>query len=378
MDGRILVPLSEISNVFNLTINWNENTVMLNKDETYFELTPGSKTVWSDGKAFCLDVPPQVLNGNFYVPLRFLCESLGAKVVYSEGTVDVKYPVNRGNDIVLNFAGDTTLAWSFEESVGDDFAYPFAKSPWFGKADITMVNLENPVTDRGDKSPKQFNFRMPPKYVQVLLDGGVDIVNLANNHVWDYGLQGIKDTFAYLDDAGIKHVGAGETTEEAKKPVIIELKGRRIGFLGYFWDDGNLEEEVSVLKQKVDVVVVNFHWGIEGSNYPEHYQVYMAHRAVDAGADLVIGHHPHVLQGMEKYNNGIIAYSLGNFIFGGNSRRQHDTVVLQLIIRDNQIIPAVIPVRVTDWQPYLLEGEDGRAVVDAIREYSKEFKNPLL
>ncbi|TEB16035.1 Capsule biosynthesis protein CapA [Pelotomaculum sp. FP] len=378
VDGRMLVPLEQISRPLDLSYAVNGETLLLSKAGTSFELTAGSRAVWSAGKVFCLDVPPQILNGKLYVPLRFICESFGAGVIYNNGAVDIEYPADRGNDLALNFAGDTTLAWSFEDAAGDDLTYAFADAGWFGEADVTMVNLENAVTDRGYKAPKQFNFRMPPKYTQALLNGGIDIVNLANNHVWDYGAVGLQDTIAYLDAAGIEHVGAGESIDAAAEPAIIEVKGKRIGFLGFYFNEGNVEEGVAALKQKADVVVVNFHWGTERSNYPDDYQVDLAHRAIDAGADLVIGHHPHVLQGMERYKGGVIAYSLGNFIFGGNSRRQHDTVVFQLIIRGREKIPAIIPVRISDWQPYRLAGEEGRQVVDSIREYSSGFAEPLL
>lgn len=378
VDGRMLVPLGQISSILNIRVDWEGETFVMSKDGNSFEFTAGSKAVWAGGKVFCLDVPPRFINGQLYVPLRFLCESFGAVVFYSDSIIEVKYPANRDSDITINFAGDTTLAWSFEDAVGDDFGYPFAGSPWFGEADITMLNLENAITERGYKVPKEFNFRMPPKYLQVLKDGGVDIVNLANNHVWDYGQVGVRDTIAYLDEAGIYHVGAGATEEEAGKPVIIEIKGKSIGFLGYYFMEGNVAEDVSALKKTADVVIVNFHWGTERSNYPESYQVDLAHRAIDAGADLVIGHHPHVLQGIERYKDGIIAYSLGNFIFGGNSRRQHDTYVFQLVIRDGQKIPALIPVRVSEWQPGWLDGEEGKLLIDNIVEYSRDLENPLL
>jgi hypothetical protein len=378
VDGRFLAPPDQISSALNLKANWEGEALVMSKDGKRLEFAAGSKGVWSGGKLFCLDVPPQYINGRFYVPLRFLCESSGARVSYNGDMIGIEYPINNDNDITINFAGDTTLAWSFEEAAGDDFNYPFAASPWFAQADITMVNLENAITDRGFKVPKQFNFRMPPKYLQVLQNGGVDIVNLANNHVWDYGQVGVEDTIGYLDEAGIRHIGAGVTEKEAKKPAILEVKGKRIGFLGYFFMEGNVREDVSALKQNADVVIVNFHWGTERSNYPESYQVDLAHRAIDAGADLVIGHHPHVLQGIERYKGGFIVYSLGNFIFGGNSCRQHDTFVFQLIIREGQKLPAIIPVRVSNWRPYWLEGAEGRRVIDLIKEYSRNLENPLL
>jgi hypothetical protein len=376
--GRMLVPLEQISKTLDLSFSVNGETAVISKAGVVLELTAGSRVVWSDDKALCLDVPPQILQGTLYVPLRFVCESFGAGVTYNNGTVDIEYPAGSESELTLNFAGDTTLAWCFEDVAGDNLDYAFAGAGWFGAADVTMLNLENAVTDRGYKVPKEFNFRMPPKYTRVLLNGGVDIVNLANNHVWDYSTIGLRDTIAHLEAAGIKHVGAGETAEVAAEPAIIEVKDKRVGFLGFYFGEGNMEDSVAALKQKVDVVVVNFHWGTERSNYPEYYQVDLGHRAIDAGADLVIGHHPHVLQGMERYNGGVIAYSLGNFIFGGNSRRQHDTVVFQLIIRGGEKIPAIIPVRIIDWQPYRLTGQEGKKVIDSIREYSKGFKEPLI
>lgn len=378
VDGSILVPLTQISNVLHLNVDWEGDRFVITRDGKTFEYTAGSKGVWSVGKVFCLDVPPQFIDGKLYVPLRFLCESIGAAVLNSDGIINVRYPVYGINDITINFAGDTTLAWCFEEAVGDDTGYPFAGAPWFGEADLTMVNLENAVTERGYKVLKEFNFRMPPKYLQVLKNGGVDIVNLANNHVWDYGQVGVEDTIAYLDQSGIYHVGGGLSAEDEKKPVILNIKGKKIGFLGYYFMEGNVEEDVSALKQAVDVVIVNFHWGTERSNFPESYQVDLAHRAIDAGADLVVGHHPHVLQGAERYKNGIIAYSLGNFIFGGNSCLQHDTYVFQLVIRDSQVIPALIPVRISEWRPVWLEGEEGRSVINSLKEFSGGLEKPLL
>jgi len=300
---------------------------------------------------------------------------------------------HQGGEIVLNFAGDCTFAGHFESFVGDSLEYPFAKLKWFSEADISMVNLENPITTRGSKVLKEFNFRMHPKYRQILLNGGVDIVTIANNHTLDYGAEGMYDTIHYLDSVGVKHVGGGRNLAEARRPVIIEVKGKKIGFLGYFgggwhsatekragiaprWENYVIED-VNKLRQEADFVVVNFHWGDEKQHYPNEQQKRLAHKTIEAGADLVIGHHPHVLQGIEKYKHGIIAYSLGNFIFGGNRRREYDTIVLQIRIAHNQMMPTVIPIHVSNWQPYRLEGSEGDRVIQQVKECSRIFKQSI-
>ncbi len=393
-DGRVLVPLRVIGEAAGAEVKWEGKRATLTKEQVTIEVIPDSKAIWAGGRVFCLDVPARLKNGRLFVPLRFLSEFLGGEVSFQNKTVEIKYPAGQKEEIIINFAGDTTLAWFFEEFVKDNFDYPFALFPDFQQADITMLNLENPVTTRGKKVPKQFNFRMPPKYIQVLIKGGVDIVNLANNHVGDYGLQGILDTLHFLDAAGIKHVGAGENLQAARNPVVFSVRQKKIGFLGYFGGkdyaattgkpgtspcyEQYIREDIQKLKQKADVVVVNFHWGVEKAHYPGPEQVRLAHQAIDAGADLIIGHHPHVLQGIERYKNGVVVYSLGNFIFGGNSRREHDTIVFQLIIKGEQKQYALIPVRVKNWQPYRLDSKEGGGVIASLQDYSKYFPAPLL
>ncbi len=297
------------------------------------------------------------------------------------------------NEIILNFAGDCTFAEHFESFVGENTEYPFAKLRWFSEADISMVNLENPITAHGSKVPKEFNFKMHPKYCRVLLSGGVDIVNIANNHTLDYGIQGMEDTIHYLDSVGVKHVGGGRNLAEAREPVILEVKGKKIGFLGYFGDGWYnatekragtaprrvdcVTEDVRRLRQEVDFVVVNLHWGEERQHYPSEQQKQLGHKTIDAGADLVVGHHPHVLQGIERYGHGIIAYSLGNFIFGGNSRREYDTAVLQVRIAQDHVTPTLVPIHVSSSQPYRLEGREGDRVIQEVKEYSKIFKQSI-
>lgn len=301
--------------------------------------------------------------------------------------------VSDSSTVILNFAGDVTFANHFEYYVGNRWNYPFEKFPEFSKADLSIVNLENPLTRRGIPSEKQFNFKARPEYVQVLTAGGIDIVNLANNHIYDYSEQGLFDTIDYLDQAGIRHMGAGKNKTLARKPVVLKIKGVRIAFLGYYGlrkhsgshpataDSAGtalrnlsyIKQDIKTIRDSVDVVIVTFHWGIEKEHVPETDQIYFAHKTIQYGADLIVGHHPHVLQGIEKYRNGLIVYSLGNFIFGGNSRKHEKTAVLQIKINsDLKKITSykMLPVQVDYWQPRLLYGNQKQALLDSLAKYS--------
>lgn len=223
-----------------------------------------------------------------------------------------------------------------------------------GAADIFMVNQEFPFTNRGTAAEdKQFTFRIPPEEVSMLTEMGVDIVTMANNHILDFGPEGITDSLAALDGAGIPHVGAGENLEQAKKLEILEVKGKKIGFLGVSrvymaaswaagadhpgvfstYDPTMALQEIRAAREKCDYLVVYVHWGIERNTTPEDYQRSMGRQYIDAGADLVVGSHPHVLQEIEYYNGKPIAYSLGNFVFGSSIP---ETELLKVVLKDGQ------------------------------------------
>lgn len=206
-------------------------------------------------------------------------------------------------------------------------------------SDVFMVNQEFPFSDRGTAAAdKQYTFRLPPEKVSLFQEMGIDIVTLANNHALDFGTDALLDTCATLDAAGIYRVGAGADLDEAKMPVIMDIKGKTIGFLGASrvipvgswnatskspgmlttYDPTVLIEEIKKAREICDFVIVYVHWGIERDEYPQDYQRTMARQYIDAGADMVIGSHPHALQGMEYYNGKPIIYSLGNFVFGSS------------------------------------------------------------
>lgn len=313
---------------------------------------------------------------------------------FSETNAQPASPDSATAKIYLNFGGDLTFANHFQTHVKNRYTYPFARFPEFANADITMANLETVLSDSGNPRPKLFNFRAAPEYVQVLKNGGIDIVTVANNHIYDYGPEGLVETLHHLDQAGIAYVGAGTNRAQAHRPEVFTVRGLQLGFLAYYGlrpHSGShpatansagtalrslkrIRSDIKALRDSVDLVIVNFHWGLEKEHIPQEEQIFFAHKTIDYGADLIIGHHPHVLQGIERYRDRFIVYSLGNFIFGGNSRTYEQTAVFRAEINVPQKKISgfqILPVEVHYWQPQLLKGPDGSAVVDSLKKYSE-------
>lgn len=229
------------------------------------------------------------------------------------------------------------------------------------QADILMVNEEFPFGTTGTKAEdKQFTFRVDPTYISIFEDMGTDIVSLANNHVLDFGKEALKETFAALDEAKILYAGAGDNVERAKALQTIEADGETYGFLaasrvipvetwnvensapGVFttYSSGAIVSAIEAARSKCDYLTVFVHWGIERSTTPEDYQVSLAHAYIDAGADLVIGSHPHVLQGIEYYQGKPIFYSLGNFIFNQSIEK---TMLVRVQRKNGQSEISILP-----------------------------------
>ena len=245
----------------------------------------------------------------------------------------------------LTFVGDCTLGCApfhdaveeaFLKTVGDDYGYPFRNVlSWFEDDDMTLINLEGTLTETGYPVKKKFNFRGPEAYTRILTENSVDLVSLANNHTMDFGRTGYENTLRVLQEAGVPYV-------ERDNSRIVTLDGGLTvavyGVVYYRIDRQELQEAIARLKQQADVVILAAHWGAEGSYYPTQEQIALSHAAIDAGASIVWGHHPHVLQNMEKYKDGIICYSLGNFSFGGHIYpRDFDTALVQIeVIKDGE------------------------------------------
>lgn len=305
---------------------------------------------------------------------------------------DVKNP--HDPTVTMMFGGDVTLGYAFEDLIGDDHEWAFDQIPEYREADVAMVNLEGTLTTADTEYAKTFNFKADPEDVAILNHGGVDIVNLGNNHAMDYLDAGLKETIATLEEARIHAVGAGMNVTEARRPEILEVKGQRIAYFGYYAADehaagadvpgtnyaleSRIAEDIEAIRDQVDWIVVNFHWGVELSNYPEYWQSDLAHFTIDRGADLVLGHHPHVLQGSEIYQGRPIVYSLGNLIFGGNARSDYDTAVLKVSVREQQMKLEFLPVEVRKYQPKVVQGDRGDRILAELAMFSSIFDRPMI
>ena len=233
---------------------------------------------------------------------------------------------------LLTFVGDCTLGCTpegyyapvcFIKTVNGDYKYPFQNVlSYFENDEFTMVNLEGTLTKDGVRQQKSFTFLGPPDYVNILTENSVEAVTLANNHSWDFGEFGYITTKRTLDDAGIPYVETNDTA------IFTTKNGLKIGVYGTVYYKMDMDDMLEGIFAP--------HWGAEGYYYANEIQTEFAHAAIDAGADIVYGSHPHVLQPIETYGDGIICYSLGNFCFGGNSNPDdYDTVIFQQeVLRD--------------------------------------------
>jgi poly-gamma-glutamate capsule biosynthesis protein CapA/YwtB (metallophosphatase superfamily) len=267
----------------------------------------------------------------------------------------------------LLFVGDVMLSRTVGRKMAaeQDWTYPFEKiAPTLRAADLTFGNLECPVSDTGRDRHHLYSFRADPRAIAGLTYAGFDVMSVANNHMYDWGPAALMDTVRRLRAAGIRPVGAGANDLDAHYPVIVNLHGVRIAFLAYVdvppeqaaaeadrpgvaWlDPARVVTDIRFARRLADVVIVSCHWGVEYMRRPLRRQVEMAHEMIDAGADLVVGGHPHVVQPLEEYHGHWIAYSLGNFIFDQHDPPTHHGLMLEVTLEGKKIT-AVRPVPIT-------------------------------
>ena len=313
----------------------------------------------------------------------------------SQNTDSSNATVSSPVSLTLSVVGDCTLGTdetfdydtslnAYYENYGADYFLQNVKDI-FSADDLTIANFEGTLTDSDEREDKTFAFKAPASYASILTGGSVEAVNTANNHSHDYGDQSFDDTLAALDDAGIVHFGYDET-------AVMDVKGIKVGLVGIYELYDHLEREQqlkdNIAKVKADgaqLIVVIFHWGNETETVPDSNQTTLGRIAIDEGADLVCGHHPHVLQGIETYKGRNIVYSLGNFCFGGNSSPSDmDTMIYQQtftidadgVKKDNvtNIIPCSISSAAYDgynnYQPTPAEGDEATRILGKINERS--------
>lgn len=296
--------------------------------------------------------------------------------------------------LTLSLVGDCTLGTdetfdystslnAYYESQGADYFFQNVRSI-FESDDLTIANFEGTLTTLDTREDKLFAFKADPEYTQILSGSSVEAVNMANNHSHDYGDQSYTDTLSALDAAGIVHFGYDET-------AVMEVKGVKVGLVGIYELNDHMERAqqlkdniAKVKNEGAQLVIAVFHWGNEKETVPDENQRQLGHMAIDEGADLVVGHHPHVLQGIEVYNGKNIVYSLGNFCFGGNAYpsdmdtiifQQTFTVTTEGVQEDN--VTNIIPCSISsasdynNYQPTPAEGEEASRILAKVGELSQ-------
>jgi len=302
-------------------------------------------------------------------------------------------PKKNDQSIELIFGGDVMLArhvQAIQAGLNDYSAAWRNIAEVLQSADLAIVNLESPIINKPPYPGEGFIFRARPENIESLKSAGVDLVNLANNHFGNAGREGMEYTFKILKDNHIDYVGAGRNEAEAYQAKVIEIKNKKIGFLGQTYDVGygvttqnpgvavydleRLKQILSSLTGEVDFLVVQFHGGREYTHKPSSQQVMFAHTAIDNGADLVIGHHPHWIQTIEKYKGKYIFYSLGNLIFDQNWSKKTSEGLLVKVIMDRNLNFELLPVFIKDnFQPFLVDKDTALDILSYINITSTSF-----
>lgn len=306
-----------------------------------------------------------------------------------------KNSAEAGERLLIHFAGDTMFSGKVQERLekkGYDFPYEYIRE-LFEQDDLSLLNLETPVTEEGQAAEnKTYVFKSPTKALGPMVRAGVDAVGLANNHILDQGIPGLKDTLEALRKQNIAYAGAGHDESEAYAPVYLERKGIKVALLSFSrvvpktsWVAGASHpgvasvyspkralEAIRTAKENADLVLVMSHWGKERTTVLEEHQRELAHAYIDAGADLIIGSHPHVMQGLEQYKGKWIVYSTGNFIFtkSKDPKTWETAVFAAECTKEGECSLRLIPYRTELGQPVPMNAEEGGKLLSEIAELS--------
>jgi len=340
----------------------------------------------------------------YLVPNRDAVEDFG-EWLGSQPARDVVYGKKQPS-LTLAAVGDVMLARGVASKIaryGLDYAFGNTGER-LKRADIAFANLESPFGTTGHPIPnKGIWFRAAPESAKTLVEAGIDVVNLANNHILDYDTPNFLETLKILEENQVRYTGGGRNYAEAHRPAVIEKNGITVAFLGYsafgdiFWTysyprsfsatdnrpgvatlgENHLEEirrDIENARRLADVVVVAFHWGDEYVEVPNEGQKRFGRWAIDAGADIVLGSHPHAVQGLELYKGKLIAYSLGNFIMDQKREITRRSMILELILTRKGVQQVrVVPVRIQEHQPQIQEGNPAYTLLERIRAISEKI-----
>lgn len=270
-----------------------------------------------------------------------------------------------------------------------------------GQSDILLVNTENPFTNSGNALKPDVPLKADPEYVSLVNGTNYTVVSAnANNHVFDYGIEGMRDSIKNLNNAGIIHIGAGENKQEATQPAVIEKNGHKVTIFNYMdsdnfkeyssdvmpvagdsspgysaWDDVESPKQISAAKENgSDFIIVYMHYGNEYSRSPNQMQEKISHKAIDAGADTVVGSHTHVTEGIEMYNGKPIFYNLGNFIFDQSNTATHRAYFLNFQITGDNVTSVVYPVDINEYLPHFMSSSDGRSLLEQLNPQCPQMK----
>lgn len=404
--GTTFVSASQIFKLLEKQIEWHQDTKQLIVDNNKIFFTVGSRQVKTLIGNLEMSQVALIKGERIYIPLDSLSDIFGYNVCYNQGMLQISGSENIGKKgsyketlsekrITISAAGDFTLGYYRGQGSGGRFDEVANKNGYsyfmsgvrsiFEKDDLTIINLEGPLTARGIAAEKQFAIRGLPEYVQILRLGSIEVVNLANNHTYDYQKIGYDDTVSMLKDNSIGYFGEDKTYFVTVNDITVAL----IGANG--WNDSNtvkekLNQRIMEAKQKADLIIVEFHWGVEKAYYPNTVQKNLAKYVIDQGANLVLGSHPHVIQGIGTYKDTNIVYSMGNFCFGANKNpNDKDTFIYRetfiltedgIVSEETEVIPCSIS-SVKDknnYQPTILKGLEKEKLLNRLKLYSTDLK----
>ncbi|AOT68476.1 CapA family protein [Geosporobacter ferrireducens] len=313
--------------------------------------------------------------------------------------IDVHAIPEKKETVTISLAGDVMLDRSIGSQIernGVDYPWIEVK-PYFEKSDLVLLNLETSVGVKGAASPdKSYTFQSKPETLTGLVNAGVDGVSIANNHILDFGQEGFIETLENLEKSKIKYAGGGRNIQKALTPAIWEVNGQKIGFLAFsrvIYDMSwyatdkrpgivsaydhyvnQIKDTVSQTKQHVDYLIVSVHWGKELDQFPQGYQEKLGKVIIDSGGDVVMGHHPHVLQGIEFYKNKPILYSLGNFVFNSKGQLSNRSMIFNIEVSKQGMINSwIVPISIVNGQPKAAEEKEAKAIIDNLNRISERW-----